>query len=245
MKKFIFITLISILNIFAQSAWAESVYDEKKLQAFASTPEVIAAMKEFAASFGSVRTDNKMDSIDEAKNAVLGFYDDAFTKEYQESNGKAPDLTNAKTIDDDAIALQYYYIVKNQEAMSEKNHLVQAEDASAWTKAHAKHHPFLEKYSHDDNGLYDLFLVDPEGRVVYSVFKEIDFATRLVGGPYEKTGLGETFKAVKDATDKNFVKTSKKAPYFPSFDGDTQFMGTSIYDGDTRIGVLIVQMPVW
>jgi len=93
--------------------------------------------------------------------------------------------------------------------------------------------------------LYDLFLVDMEGRIVYSVFKEIDFATRLVGGPYEKSELGATFKAVKESGDKGFVKTSKKSGYFPSFDGDTQFMGTGIYEGDTKIGVLIVQLPVW
>ena len=245
MKKLIFVTLISILGVFIKITWAEGAYEGKNLQDFVKTPDVIAAMKDFAAAFGSVRADNKMDSIDEAKKAVLGFYDGPFAKEYQESNGKAPDLTAAKNLDDDAIALQYYYIATNEKELGDKNHLDQAKDASAWTKAHAKYHPAIEKYTQDDNGLYDLFLVNLEGRIVYSVFKEIDFATQLVGGTYEKTELGATFKAVKDAADKAFVTTSKKAPYLPSFDGDTQFMGTGIYDGDTKIGVLIVQLPVW
>jgi len=245
MKKLIFVTLVSILGVFIKITWAEGAYEGKNLQDFVKTPEVIAAMKEFAAAFGSVRADNKMDSMDEAKKAVFEFYDGPFAKEYQESNGKAPDLTAAKNLDDDTIALQYYYIATNEKELGDKNHLTQANDSSAWTKAHAKYHSNIEKYTQDDNGLYDLFLVNLEGRIVYSVFKEIDFATQLIGGPYEKSELGETFKAVKESADKAFVKISKKAPFFPSYDGDSQFMGTAIYDGDTKIGVLIVQLPVW
>jgi methyl-accepting chemotaxis protein len=245
MKKSISISIFSMLSVLFHSVWAGNIYNEKDLQAYAQKPEVVAVFKDFSSAFGTVRAENKMDSIDEAKKAVFEFYDGTFSTEYKESNGKSPDLNAAKNLDEDAIALQYYYIVKNAEPMGQKNHLIQATDASTWTKFHAKHHSATEKYTHDESGLYDLFLVDLEGRIVYSVFKEIDFATRLIGGPYEKTELGAVFKAVKESGDKNFVKTSKKAPYFPSFDGETQFMGTGIYEGDTKIGILIIQLPVW
>jgi methyl-accepting chemotaxis protein len=39
---------------------------------------------------------------------------------------------------------------------------------------------YLEKF-----GYYDIFLVDPEtGDIVYSVFKELDYSTSLIDGPY-------------------------------------------------------------
>jgi diguanylate cyclase (GGDEF)-like protein/PAS domain S-box-containing protein len=41
------------------------------------------------------------------------------------------------------------------------------------------------------NGLYDLFLVDPDGKVVYTVKREADFATNLKSGPYRDTGLAQ------------------------------------------------------
>ena len=42
-------------------------------------------------------------------------------------------------------------------------------------------------------GYYDLFLITPAGRVVYSSAKEVDFATMLAGGPYSDTSLAEVY----------------------------------------------------
>jgi len=43
-------------------------------------------------------------------------------------------------------------------------------------------------------GYYDIFFVDNEGNVVYTVFKELDFATNLKQGPYSNTGIAEAYR---------------------------------------------------
>ena len=44
---------------------------------------------------------------------------------------------------------------------------------------------------------------------------------------------------------KGEIKTSKNIPYFPSYEDNAQFVGTSVYEGDNKVGVLIVQLPSW
>ncbi len=67
-------------------------------------------------------------------------------------------------------------------------------DASAYARQHARFHPVLRDIART-LGYYDLFLIEPgQGCVVYSVFKETDFGTRLVGGPHEGSGLGKAFQ---------------------------------------------------
>ncbi|SFN76391.1 PAS domain S-box protein [Nitrosospira briensis] len=42
----------------------------------------------------------------------------------------------------------------------------------------------------EDAGYYDLFLISPQGEIVYSQAKEDDFGTSLISGPYKNSGLG-------------------------------------------------------
>ncbi|WP_429129567.1 response regulator [Aeromonas media] len=47
----------------------------------------------------------------------------------------------------------------------------------------------------------DIFLVDLNGDVVYSVTKHPNFATNLLSGPYQSSGLGNTFAKIKRRLD--------------------------------------------
>ena len=47
----------------------------------------------------------------------------------------------------------------------------------------------------------DIFLVDLNGDVVYSVTKHANFATNLLSGPYQSSGLGNTFAKIKRRLD--------------------------------------------
>ncbi len=50
----------------------------------------------------------------------------------------------------------------------------------------------------DAYGYYDLFLIAPNGDIVYTHARERDFGTNLVNGPYASTGLGEAFRKGKE-----------------------------------------------
>jgi two-component system sensor histidine kinase ChiS len=47
----------------------------------------------------------------------------------------------------------------------------------------------------------DIFLIDLNGDVVYSVTKHANFATNLLSGPYQSSGLGNTFAKIKRRLD--------------------------------------------
>ena len=242
MKKFV-LNLLVVISFLGVPVWADEELNAS-LTAFSQKAEVVSAMKEFSVAVGKIRSENGVASVDDMKKEVFSYYEGDFANEYKSTTNKAPDLVAAKSIDDDAVALQYYYIIKNTAKNGKKNHFTDAKDKSSWTKSHVKYHEMFESFAHDKHGLYDLFLVDLAGRIVYSVFKEIDFATRLDGGPYASSGLGTMFKEVKDAA-KGEVKTSKNTPYFPSYEDNAEFVGTSLYDGDKKIGILVVQLPSW
>jgi len=93
-------------------------------------------------------------------------------------------------------------------------------------------------------GLYDIFLVDPEGRVVYTVFKEKDFATNIKTGPYAETGLGKACRRALALSRGSFA-FEDFAPYEPSYNVPAAFVASPIYDQNgEKIGVICFQFPV-
>ena len=61
-------------------------------------------------------------------------------------------------------------------------------------QVHAEHHPTFRALLRE-KGYYDIFLFDLDGNLIYSVFKELDYATNFVSGPYAESGLGKAFRA--------------------------------------------------
>lgn len=140
--------------------------------------------------------------------------------------------------------LQQAYIEKNPHPLGEKLKLNAADDGSYYSAIHAKYHPYLREFL-EEHGYYDIFIVNKSGDVVYSVYKELDFATNLKNGQWRDSGLAHTFNKImqqKDAEDISFVDF---APYAPSYDAPAAFMGRPIEAADGQyIGALIYQMPI-
>ena len=143
-----------------------------------------------------------------------------------------------------AQTLQHLYISSNPNEVGSKTLLDNAGDGSEYSSAHELFHPIIRNYL-ERFGYYDIFLVDDvTGRIVYSVFKEVDFGTSLLDGPYANIGIGRAFAAARDASDRDFVATQDFMPYLPSYNEPAGFIASPIFDGETRIGVLIFQMPI-
>jgi len=184
--------------------------------------------------------------IEEYKVALRDYYINDFSQEYGTLNlNEAPDMEEIlNQLDDNSIALQYNYIAANPNPLGTKEEYFAATDASGYTQLHRHYHP----YFHDIQRRFDfedIFLVDVDtGHVIYSVLKEIDFATSLKEGPYAKTGIGEVFQNVSQLGQGGIGGLVDFAPYLPSFDSQAAFIGTPIYDGEQKIGILIFQIPI-
>jgi anti-anti-sigma regulatory factor/HAMP domain-containing protein len=146
--------------------------------------------------------------------------------------------------DEKTRTLQHLYIVSNPFETGSKHLLDGSEDPSTYTRTHRLYHPlirsFLERF-----GFYDIFIVDPEdGHIVYSVFKETDFGTSLLSGPYSDTNFAEAFRAAQQSSTKDFVRLVDFAPYAPSYGSEASFIASPIFQGEDKVGILVFQMPV-
>ena len=99
--------------------------------------------------------------------------------------------------EDPSTMLRRLYITENPNPAGEKDMLDTAGDKSPWTFRHKTYHPGFRAYQRA-RGYYDMFLFDPQGNLIYSVFKEDDFATNFLDGPYADSGLGIAYRAALD-----------------------------------------------
>jgi methyl-accepting chemotaxis protein len=119
-----------------------------------------------------------------------------------------------------------------------------AGDGSEWSRYSAEHHAWFREFQVEFD-YYDVFLFNATGDLVYTVFKEDDFATNFVDGPYADSGLGQVFQGAV-GLEHGQVYWTDFAPYAPSFGAPAAFVASPIFGhGDTDvIGVLAFQMPI-
>ena len=215
-----------------------------QVQVLAASPDVVGAMRDLPAAY-----DNSVISIADlpAERVRLGkYYAGDFMAEFQKRNtGKNLNMSESvAALPDVAMNLQYQYIAANPNPLGAKNNLDHANDGSRYSELHAAIHPYL-RTALRQFGLYDIFLVEPRnGTIVYTVFKELDFATSLVNGPFTKTKLGDAFRQTWALDRPGMVALSEFGEYLPSYNDQAAFLGTPIFDGGKKIGVLLVQVPI-
>ncbi len=138
---------------------------------------------------------------------------------------------------------QGLYISQNPNPTGEKEKLDAASDGSAYSAAHKHYHPWFREFL-QARGYYDIFLVRNDGELVYTVFKELDYATNLDHGEYADTDLGKAFRATTKMSSGE-VSFFDFQPYAPSHGAAASFIATPLFDANgMRQGALIFQMPV-
>jgi len=113
-----------------------------------------------------------------------------------------------------------------------------------YNTVHKKYHPVIRKFL-ERFGFYDVFLIDHKtGNVVYTVYKEFDFGSSLLNGPFNKTNFADCFKKACLIKIKGEVNLVDFSAYLPSYNEHASFMACPIFDGKDMIGVLAFQMPI-
>jgi methyl-accepting chemotaxis protein len=138
--------------------------------------------------------------------------------------------------------LQYLYIVDNPNQIGAKNRLTTHNSYDiGYTKVHSKYHDSMNETLNRFN-LYDIFFVNIDADIVYSVYKEKDFGTNLKNGIYKDTNLAKAYKRALSAN-RGEVIFEDFDYYTPSYNSPALFMATPVYNGNQKIGVLIYQLP--
>ncbi|SCY72834.1 PAS domain S-box-containing protein [Nitrosospira sp. Nl5] len=110
--------------------------------------------------------------------------------------------------------------------------------SNAYRQLDAQYREYFKRFV-EDAGYYDLFLISPQGIIVYSDAHEADFATSLITGPYRNTGLGVITRMALN-TLQNSVSDFER--YQPSHGAIAAFMAFPIVGEEGLEGVLALQI---
>jgi methyl-accepting chemotaxis protein len=215
---------------------------------FSRDQMVVDAMRDFRVNFRSFREENDIDDAQLARmrEQLLSYYTVDFANEYRNRNdgGETQSELLLEPLDDDSIAMQHHYISGNPNELGQKELLDRADDDSDYSELHGRFHPIIRDYL-NRFGYYDIFLVDPEtGDILYSVFKELDYSSSLIDGPYAETNFGQAFRQANESNDRDAVFLVDYQTYVPSYQDPASFIASPIFDGDKKIGVAVFQMPI-
>jgi methyl-accepting chemotaxis protein len=213
---------------------------------FSDSRMVVEAMREFRSAFEALEEELAIGETESERRdlALRLFYEESFLPRLEKNLGSAANLSHFWPDDARSRTAQYQYIVSNPFDPGSKHQLEDASDGTSYSRAHSLYHPifrdFLERF-----GYYDIFLIDPEtGHIVYSVFKEVDFGTSLVTGPYRDSNLARAFGAASSSSIPDYVQLVDFGPYSPSFNAPASFIASPVFDGGQMAGLLVFQMPV-
>ena len=90
-------------------------------------------------------------------------------------------------------------------------------------------------------GFYDIFVIDPQGQVIYTAAREADYQTNLIHGPYATSGLAKLFQKARRQSGKILLEDF--APYAPSNDEPAAFMATDLQI-DGQLYIVAVQLSI-
>jgi len=184
--------------------------------------------------------------IKEYREALKAYYTGEFKIEYELLNSDAmPNMLEyIDQLPDTSVAMQYFYIADNPNPLGTKEEFLIANDNSSYSQIHRAYHPiifdFMSRFK-----FYDIYFVDSEnGNVVYSVLKNIDFASSLIDGPLVSQQIANVFMGVRDAITTEDYKLVDYAKYLPAYENRIAFMATPIFDGNQKEGVLILALTL-
>jgi len=208
--------------------------------------EAIAALQKAMSELVPKQADGAVD-----EGTVAGLRQQLGTFVQREFGGEFARRNGGQTADHGAIlgamdattvAAQTVMIARNPNPLGKKDEFLPAAHVDGYAAAHWQAHPKYLQVQRG-RGYYDLFLIDTDGRVVYTVFKEMDFASSLRDGPWAKSNLSELFRRLAASQGKQVLLADYK-PYVPSYGDPASFVGATVERDGKRVGYLAVQLPL-
>ena len=221
--------ILTAINVFCVTALQEHLMHKESMR---NAQNEIVAIK----NSKEVQIENYLDSISD--DLVIMAASDEIKEALHDLAAGWQALGGAQTE-----YLQRLYIAENPHPIGEKLKLDAATDQSIYSMAHAKYHPWIREFL-TTKEYYDVFLFTPQGDLVYTVFKELDYATNLNSGEWKDSGLGKVFRKALENPSSDHVAFEDFASYAPSNGVPASFIAKPILENGALIGVIAFQMPV-
>ncbi len=199
---------------------------------------MISATKEFTAAYDELQ---KTPLPPGAQQAVDNYYATVFDRLLEENSGKAVDGTMFRSTSNAQTYLQSLYTAPFKGNWDESVKVLNAGDPSAWTKLNERYQPFFTDFV-DRFKFDDAMVVDTDGNVVYSTYKQADLGVNLFSGSYKTTKLTEAYRKAMQAASVDDVIFADFEDYAPSWGKPTPWVLTPIGDANGKLGVLALQL---
>ncbi len=234
--------LTAIRDVKAGSIEAYFATIDSQIASNAENLMIVEAMAAFRQAFSEVTwTPGELAA---AERAVSGYIRTEYLPRIPERDRPGPDEVAAliPALPQSRI-LHARYIADNPNPVGSKEELTSAQ-IDRYDELHQRYHPIIRSFLRRF-GYYDIFLVEPEnGIIVYSVYKEADYVTSLVSGPYRDSGIAAAFRAAMESPTPGSTHLIDFDQYLPSYSAPASFISSPIFDNGELAGVLIFQMPV-
>lgn len=144
--------------------------------------------------------------------------------------------------DDPGRVLRRLYVSENPYAPDRRHRLVAAAGDAAYNVAHRTYHPWFRQLL-EARDLFEIYLVDSQGAVIYSVYKEKDFAVDLTADDWKESGLAEVWRRLRDRSEETNSAFVDWALYRPLNDVPAAFIGAPVTGDDGEpLGAVVFQL---
>jgi len=237
----IFTQLTAIRSVKARQVERYFTAMRNHIQILSEDDTIVAAMVRFNKAFRTLDREHIPPLWDIR---LESYYEDHFFPQLSTNLAGSPEFDNYRPRGQAATYLQYFYLATSAATPGDKSALDFARDGSAYSDYHADYHPWLRDLT-DRFDYYDLFLIDFEtGDIVYSVEKEVDFATNILTGPYARSALAQVVQAVQANPARYAIQVVDFQFYQPAANAPAAFIAAPIYNGPHVIGILALQFPL-
>lgn len=236
-------TLVSTLDERSAQLTQQLKMVQNEILVLSSDPKIAEAAQHFTISFESLPDELTEAGFKDFDNisSMTNYLDQVFGPKLKENEkdyfGSRSYLPESQS----ALAAQRLYIADNKNPAGSKHLLDFATQAVSYNAAHEKFHPYLRSVV-EQFGFYDFFLLNNNGDMVYSVFKETDFATNFIDGPFASSGLGDAFRESKNLNQGQFSIVDF-GEYTPSYGAPAWFIAAPLFMEGKRVGVVSLQIP--
>lgn len=222
-------------------------YENLNLQlvSVAKSDKTIKAFESFSKAYNTM----PIVDVENRRKQLKDYYSSDFKEMYEKTSGdKLIFNTNnyVDTLSPAGVMLQYHWILKNTYPIGEKIKYLFSPEKTNYTDIHSENH-FYYKTFVENFGFYDVFMVDLNGEIIYTAYKELDLGSNIKNGNNRNSGLGQLFSKLdqRRLEGKSAVtEMSEINKYMQSYEAGAQFIGYPIQNGNKTIGYFMIQVPV-
>jgi class 3 adenylate cyclase len=174
--------------------------------------------------------------------AIVDYYNNTFLKTIGRYSQVPPDLDAVLPTSNAQKYLQANYTAHRQNddiAVA----IDDAHDGSAWSAANARYQDFFRQIV-SRFAFEDLLLLDTQGNVVYTAYKDVDLGTNILTGPYSASKLHDAYRKAIASNNDDYIGITDFETYQPAEDQPTAWMVSPVGGGGHMSGVMALQLPI-